>query len=708
MLAVFKREFKSYFQNVIGWVFIAAMVFIASLYFRVYNLSGGYPDIRYIFMNLLMIIVFAIPVLAMRSFPEERKNKIDQLTLTSPVSIGKIVTGKYLAMVAVLGIATLIIGSFLFLIAGYTDVDWVLNGLVMLGFFLYGSAAIAVCVFISSFTESQVLAAIMGIICSFVIYMVAGIQYVFESSQNKGFMFVAKAMDVISFSSRFDTFLNGMFDIKAVIYFISVIAVFLFLTTQVIQKRRFTASVKNLSVQAFSVSMILIVIAVAVFGNLAIKSLPSKYTEFDTTAERLFTLTDATKKLVAEVNEPLHIYVYVDEGSKDETIDRVLNKYRELNKNITIEYKDPAKAPKLYEKYTEDIPTVNSLFMDYGSKTRYVNSNDMIANDYVYNEETQSYDTVSGYDIEGQITSGIYSLLYGTSVTIYNITGHDEAALEPGYLDALKKANCEVKDLTLLGNEIPEDCELILINAPIYDYSPDDVSKITAFFDRGGTAIITVEAIDSVTTDMPNYSDILGYFGVAFADGLVVDDVYYAQSPLFILPDVVDCSVTEGVYGMKNVWMPYCKVVLAREDMEGVFTSPLFVSTGNSHNEHNLTTADSFEMDPEDEPGPFNVALEATKTDKGKAYIIGSPYFFSDTVDNATANASVTVFMNMVNSTISADSAMTAVVPVRSMGSDPFIIDSLAGIIIFLVVMVVVPLAMIIAGLVIWFRRRRK
>lgn len=707
MLAVFKREFKSYFQNVIGWLFIAVMVFIASLYFRVYNLSAGLPDIRFIFMNLLLIIIFAIPVLTMRSFPEERKNKIDQLTLTSPVSIGKIVLGKYLAMVAVLGIATLIIGSFLLLIAGYTDVDWVLNGIVMLGFLLYGAAVIAVCVFITSFTESQVLAAIMGILLSFVIYMIAGIKYVFESSQNKGLMFVAKGFGLIDFSTRFDTFLNGSFDLKAIIYFISLIAVFLFLTTQVIQKRRFTASVKNLSVQAFSISMILIVLAVAIIGNLAISALPSKYTEFDVTAQRLFTLTDETKKVVAQVNEPLKIYVYVSESEKDDTIDRILNKYCELNKNITVEYKDPEKAPKLYLDYTDENPILNSLFMSYGDKKKYINSNNMYVTDYAYNEETQSYDTIEGYDIEGQITSGIYSLLNGASITVYNITGHEEAAIETSCLDALKKANCEVKDLTLFGNEIPDDCKLIMINAPIYDYSPDDVKKITEFLDRGGIAIITIEAVDTFMTDMPNFSDLLGYFGVGIADGLVVDTVYFAQSPFFVIPDVVETSVTDGLYG-KQVWMPFCKVILARDDLEGVFTSPLFVSTGSSYNEHNLTDAETFNEDPDDEHGPFNVALEATKTDKGKAYIIGSPNFFTDVVANATANANVTVLMNMVNSAISADSAMTAVVPVRSMGPDPFIINSLTGVIIFLVVMVVVPVAMIIAGLIIWLKRRKK
>lgn len=708
MLAVYKREFKSFFQNVIGWIFIAAMVFIASLYFRVYNLSGGYSDIRYIFINLLMIMVFAIPVLVMRSLPEERKNKIDQLTLTSPVTIGKIVTGKYLAMVSVLGITTLVLGSFIFLIMGYTTVDWPINGLAMLGFFLYGAASIAVCLLITSFTESQVLAAIVCIIISFVIYMIAGIQYLLEATENSIMILVAKGLGIFNFTNRFDTFLNGVLDAKSIVYFISVIVVCIFLTTQVIQKRRFTASVKNISMQAFSISMIVIVLAVAIVGNLAFGALPTKYTEIDATSQKLYTLTDATKDLVAQVNEPLKIYVYVSDTNKDETIDRILQEYVELNKNISVEYKDPSVAPKFYEKYTSESPVENSLFMEMADKTRYINSNDMYIQDYSYNENTGSYDTTYSYDIEGQITSGISYMLYGNSVTIYNITGHDEASLEDGYKDAIKKANYAVEDLSLLGNDIPEDCQIVLINAPMSDYSSDDADKLIEFFDNGGTAIITLEIVDNVAEEMPNFSRILDYFGISVADGLVVDMKAYAQSPFFIIPDIYSDDITNGVYGRKNVWMPYAKSLITSDDDENVTISTILASSSDSYNKTDLENANSYDKEDGDEDGPFSVAVKAVKTDGGQALVIGSPYLFSDTVDQATANASSTMFMNMVNGSITEEETMAAVVPARSMDSETFIISSLAGFVIFLVLMIVVPFVLIIIGLVVWLRRRKK
>ena len=179
MLAVFKREFRSFFQNVIGWVFIATMVFVAALYFYAYNISYGLSDIVSLLYRLLTIMIFSIPVLVMRILTEERKQKIDQLTLTAPVKVGSIIWGKYLAMCAIYTVTVLVISSFILLISSYITIDWGINLLAVFGFLLYGFACIAVCMFITSFTESQVIAAIVSIIVMFIIYMMCGVVELF-------------------------------------------------------------------------------------------------------------------------------------------------------------------------------------------------------------------------------------------------------------------------------------------------------------------------------------------------------------------------------------------------------------------------------------------------------------------------------------------------------------------------------------------------
>lgn len=712
MCAIFKREFKNFFQNVIGWVFIAAMIFIASLYFRAYNIIGGQPDIRLVLVNLLMVMIFAIPVLSMRILTEDKKNKVDQLTLTSPVSIGKIVTGKYLAMLAVLGITTVSIGAFLLLIAKYTSIDWGINGISLLGFILYGGACIAICLFVSAFTESQVIAAIVSIVAMFVVYLMSGIQYLLEGTENKILSFVGSLLNGLNLSDRYEILLEGILDFKAIIYFITIIVVFIFLTTQVIQKRRFTASVKNISLQAFSISMIVVVLAIAIFGNYAISLLPQKYTEYDITNNRLYSLCDVTKETVEAVTSPVKIYVYAAEDSKDETVDKILTKYTELNKNITVEYKDPNKSPKFYEKYTDRTPSYNCLFMEMGDNSKYVDYDSMYVSDYTMDESGQYIENVS-YDIEGQITAGLDYLVSGRfALSIVGITGHEENPISQGYTDAIAKANYEYTELTLLGNEIPEDCKLIFINAPTADFSSDDADKIIAYLENGGQVIITLGIVDDIPNKMPNFNKILSYFEVTVGDGLIVETKAFSQSPFFIIPETSNNTVTNGVYGSKRIWMPYAKALYTNEESTEVSAVSFLSTSTASYNKLDLNSDIDYEYSEGDPVGPFDVGMSVTKGDSdgslGRAYILSSPFIFSDEVDSMTANSSVTMFMNIANSVAGDDGGAAHVVPTKSMDTETFIIDNVGGLLIFIVLMLVVPVALLITGFVIWTKRRKK
>ena len=102
MTAVYKRELRSYFTSMVGYVFIAILIFFVGIYFMAYNLFGGYPSFGYVLLSCTIIFMVAVPILTMRSMAEDRRGKTDQLLLTSPVSLTGIVLGKYLAMVTVL------------------------------------------------------------------------------------------------------------------------------------------------------------------------------------------------------------------------------------------------------------------------------------------------------------------------------------------------------------------------------------------------------------------------------------------------------------------------------------------------------------------------------------------------------------------------------------------------------------------------------
>ena len=108
MLAIYKRELKSYFQSMTGPVFVAFLIGFTGIYFMAYNMMSGYPYFSYSLSGALIVFLVGVPLITMRSFSEERKNKTDQLLLTAPVSLGKVVLGKYFAMVTVIAIPNLV------------------------------------------------------------------------------------------------------------------------------------------------------------------------------------------------------------------------------------------------------------------------------------------------------------------------------------------------------------------------------------------------------------------------------------------------------------------------------------------------------------------------------------------------------------------------------------------------------------------------
>ena len=175
MLAIYKRELKSYFHSMTGCVFIAFLVMFTGIYFMAYNLNAGYPYFSYTLSGSLIVFLVGIPLLTMRSFSEERKTKTDQLLLTAPLSLTKVVLGKYFAMVTVLAVPNVIFCLFPLLIklqgTAYLLVDY--SSIAV--FFLLGCVYLAIGMFMSSLTESQIIAFISTFGILLLLYLWDGI-----------------------------------------------------------------------------------------------------------------------------------------------------------------------------------------------------------------------------------------------------------------------------------------------------------------------------------------------------------------------------------------------------------------------------------------------------------------------------------------------------------------------------------------------------
>ena len=175
MIAVYKRELRSYLTSMIGYLFIFFILLLTGIYFSAYQLGAAYPRFEYTLSALTFVFLISVPILTMRVLAEERKQKTDQLLLTAPVSIEKIVFGKYFALVTIFAIPMLIMCLYPLLMTKFGTVSLGAAYTAILGFFLLGCANLAIGVFISSLTESQVIAAVLTFVILFAFYMMNGI-----------------------------------------------------------------------------------------------------------------------------------------------------------------------------------------------------------------------------------------------------------------------------------------------------------------------------------------------------------------------------------------------------------------------------------------------------------------------------------------------------------------------------------------------------
>lgn len=288
MKAVFLREVRSYFNGVTGWLFAAFLLLFAGIYTMAYNLTAGYANFEYVLSAMSFIYLIGVPVLTMRSMAEERRQKTDQLLYALPVSLTQVVLGKYLALLAVLALPTLVMSAYPLLLSQFGAVPLGSAYVALIGFFLLGAALLALGLLISSLCESQVAAAVVTLAAGLLLYFInalsgfisssaasslacllllsvalavlvyrfthsaawaaalwaalaggLGAGYYLEPSAFSGLF--PRMMQALGVFDRFDLFAGGVLDLTGVVYFFSISGVCLFLTVQSLEKRRWSA-----------------------------------------------------------------------------------------------------------------------------------------------------------------------------------------------------------------------------------------------------------------------------------------------------------------------------------------------------------------------------------------------------------------------------------------------------------------------------------
>ncbi|MCM1297856.1 MAG: GldG family protein, partial [Muribaculaceae bacterium] len=439
--------------------------------------------------------------------------------------------------------------------------------------------------------------------------------------------------------------------------------------------------------------------------NLGLNYVPDQYTAIDVTANKLYTLTEDSRQLIDSLEQDVTVYVLADEASKDSDLDKTLRQFQGLSDHVEVEYINPVANPKFYYKYTDTEPTANSLIV--------VGPQDYVVVDYgdIYTYEL-NYSTyqneLTGYDGEGQIVSAIARVTAEELPKFYSVAGHGELSFDERFVGALSKENVAHETLTLHAvDEIPEDADGIILNAPTSDYSSEDADKVIAYLEKGGEVLLIPTWTEA---SMINFERIIDYYGVSLVEGMIVekDRSRYYQIPYYLFPQAEEDAITQKVLD-GTVFAPFARGLSYDEDAADVSYKPLLRTSESSFSKTELSANEDYDKREGDIDGPFVIALKAEKETEGgkvsRAVILATEQMFTASADDVVPGYNVQLFSSIISCLADRESSVTVPVKYYEIGNLAFSARVLG---VSAAAACLVPIVCLAAGFAVWLRRRKR
>ncbi|MBR0366329.1 MAG: Gldg family protein [Clostridia bacterium] len=678
MTAILKRELRAYFLTMTGYIFLALFLILGGLMFTMYNLAHEYTTVKAVLGLLTSWEAFILPILTMRMFSEDRRLKTDRLLYTAPVTEPGIVFGKYFAAFIIVAAAVAVLFIYTAVLAAFGTVNWAETISSFIGFLLLCGVFLAIGAFMSALTDSMVVAAFSTYAVLVVTVFLGNIADITDGA-------VRDALLWLSPSSRFDDFGRGVLDVSALVYYISLIAIFISLTVTALKRGG-----KRLVTAAEIAVMVAVFTLLNVFMTLLVQRTGMK---LDLTANKLYELSDKTYDYLKSYDKDTSIYILADTASQDMDVRLVLDRYAAANEHIKIE--------------NIDIRTNPAFGLDYAAKGENIDNNDLVI---VSGDRSKIIDGDAliggiadddvGIDVESEVTSALMSLESDGTHHAYFTTGHKESKF-PAAEDALGEAGYEVSELDIENEEVPADADVIIIAHPMSDLSDKAIKKIDDHIRSGGALEVYV---DTECTDIDELSAYLEKNGIKIGKGGIIEssDHVTGEAPnVLFVADFESNDVTDRIIAKnKPVLYP-------------VYASPLEIKDVGKATDINafLKSSDisgvTVDFKSAESVGSSNIALRSINynTD-GQIYVSGTTMLLTRGLDelngagliNAEYFTAVTDAVADVNEVFS--------VPVKVMSPDKMKMSVGARRIFAIVILGVLPLGILGIGFLVYIRRR--
>lgn len=370
---------------------------------------------------------------------------------------------------------------------------------------------------------------------------------------------------------------------------------------------------------SYSSVLIVTVIAIIIIINMVAAQLPAQYAKLDITENKLYSIGDQTTELLKSLSTDVNIYLICQEGKEDDTIMQMLDRYKGASSHIHVSRKDPVVNPNFAKQYTDETVSDNSIIVVSGDAYKYIPYSDLYVSEMDYS--SYSYQT-TGYDGEGQLTSAIAYVTSDDLPKMYILQGHNEQSVSSSLSTRISKENITTETLSLLTMEsVPEDCDILLINAPENDLSADEAQKVIDYLDNGGKVFM----VSNYTgTEMPNYDSIIEHYGLSRVDGIVLEgdsNYYYPNVPNYLIPSLESHTITSPLKSANRfVILPSAQgITIGDAPRDGVTVSELIGTSDSAYSKVNVADVQTLEREKDDIDGPFALAVAVSETITGSA-----------------------------------------------------------------------------------------
>lgn len=471
-----------------------------------------------------------------------------------------------------------------------------------------------------------------------------------------------------------------------------------------------TISKKHIKNGSYSMAMAAIFIVIVVVINMIVGAIPSKYSQLDVSSSKLYTIGDETKKVLKALDKDVTIYQIAQSGSEDDTISNLLKRYKDESKHIKVEVKDPVVNPKFASEYTTDDLAANSLIVVCGDRNKVISYNDMYSTSVDYNTWQQ---TTTGFDGEGQITSAIGYVTSEDLPIMYTLSGHGEKDLDSSFKEDIQKANIDIKELNLLTEgKVPDDADCLMIVSPTSDISEEEKTEILDYLEAGGKAMIFS---DYTQDDLPNFDAVLASYGVKRAEGIVFegDSQHYGmQMPYYLVPTVnsTDAS-SETASAGSYVLAPYAQGIQKTDDVRDTVTIDSILTTSDQAYSKTNMQSSQIEKEDDDVNGPFDLGVAITeKLDDDKETQIvyySTANLMESQVNQMVSGGNEKLLLESLSWMTSTDESSSVSISSKSLQSASLTVTDYDAAFWKICTIGLIPGVFLVAGFLIWLRRRK-